>query len=169
MINEVNGLPAHVLLVHAVVVLIPIAALLTVLAAIWPTARRRLGVITPLVALIALVLVPVTTEAGEWLADRVYPTELIREHMTLGDSMLWFAVGLFVAAVLAWGVPTLIVRRTKQAPAPWIGVVVAVVAVVLAGAAVFQVFRVGESGSKAVWTGSFCPVPVNADGTCPAT
>lgn len=169
MINEVNGLPAHILLVHAVVVLIPIAALLTVLAAIWPAARRRLGIITPLVALVALILVPVTTEAGEWLGDRVYPTELIREHMALGDTVLWFTVGLFVAALLAWGVPTLIVRRTKKAPAPWIGVVVAVVAVVLAGAAVFQVFRVGESGSKAVWTGSFCPVPVNADGTCPTT
>ena len=36
MINEVNGLPTHILLVHAVVVLIPLAALLTVLAAVWP-------------------------------------------------------------------------------------------------------------------------------------
>ena len=42
------------------------------------------------------------------------------------------------------------------------------VAVALAGASVVQVFRVGESGSKAVWTGSFCPEPVNADGSCPA-
>ena len=34
MIYEVNGLPVHVLLVHAVVVLVPLAALLTVLAAV---------------------------------------------------------------------------------------------------------------------------------------
>ncbi len=169
MIDEVNGLPAHILLVHAVVILIPLAALLTVLAAVWPAARRRLGIITPLAALAALILVPITTNAGNWLLARVHATELIEEHVQLGDTMLWFAIGLFVAALLAWGVPTLIVRRTKQAPQPWVGVVVAIVAVVLAGAAVFQVVRVGEAGSRAVWTGTFCQVPVNADGTCPAS
>ena len=31
MLNEVNGLPTHILLVHAVIVLVPLAALLTVL------------------------------------------------------------------------------------------------------------------------------------------
>lgn len=169
MIYEVNGLPVHVLLVHAVVVLIPLAALLTVLAAVWPAARRRLGVITPLAALAALIVVPITTNAGQWLLERVHATPLIEEHVQLGDTMLWFAIGLFVAALLAWGVPTVIVRRTKQAPAPWIGVVVAVAAVVLAGAAVFQVFRVGEAGSRAVWTGNFCPVPYNSEGVCPAS
>ncbi|HEY5879011.1 MAG TPA: DUF2231 domain-containing protein [Nakamurella sp.] len=167
MIYEVNGLPVHVLLVHAVVVLVPLAALLTVLAALWPAARRRLGVITPLAALAALIVVPITANAGEWLQARLPRSPLINEHVGLGLTMIWFAIGLFVASVLAWGVPTLIVRRTKAAPAPWVGVVIAVVAVVLAGAAVFQVFRVGESGSKAVWEGSFCPVPVNTDGTCP--
>ena len=48
---EVNGLPLHVLLVHFIVVGVPLAALLTVLSALWPAARRRLGIITPLVAL----------------------------------------------------------------------------------------------------------------------
>lgn len=168
MINEVNGLPTHILLVHAVVVLIPLAALLTVLAAAWPAARRRLGVITPLVALAALIVVPITTDAGEWLLARVYRTDLVAAHVALGDTMIWFAIGLFVVALVAWAVPTMIVRRTGNAPAPWIGVVIAVAAVLVAGGAVFQVVRVGESGSKAVWEGSFCPVPVNADGTCPA-
>ena len=50
----------------------------------------------------------------------------------------------------------------------WLTVVVAVVAVGLSAAAAVQVFRVGESGSTAVWSGSFCPDPVNPDGTCPA-
>jgi hypothetical protein len=168
MVNEINGLPAHVLLVHALIVLIPLAAVMTILSAVWPAARRRLGIFTPLVALAALILVPVVTNAGEWLAARVANTPLVREHIALGDTLLWFAIGLFVAALLAWGVPTLITRRSGQAPPPWVGVVVAVVAVVLAGASVVQVVRVGEAGSKAVWSGSFCPEPVNADGSCPA-
>jgi len=168
MVNEINGLPAHILLVHAVVILIPLAALLTVLSAVWPAARRRLGIITPLTALVALILVPVATNAGEWLQARVHNTPLISAHVDLGGTMLYFAAGLFVAALIAWGVPTLLTRNSRKAPPPWVGVVVAVIAVALAGASVVQVVRVGESGSKAVWTGSFCPSPVNADGSCPA-
>ena len=168
MVEVINGLPAHVLLVHAVVIFIPVAALLTVLSALWPAARRRLGIVTPIVALIALILVPVTTNAGSWLQSRLPNAPLIAAHAELGDTMLWFVIGLFVAALLAWGVPMLLTRNSRQAPPPWVGVVVAVVAVALAGASVVQVFRVGESGSKAVWTGSFCPEPVNADGSCPA-
>ena len=168
MVEEINGLPAHVLLVHAVVIVIPLAALLTVLSALWPAARRRLGIVTPIVALIALILVPVTQNAGSWLQSRLRKAPLIAAHAELGDTMLWFAIGLFVAALLAWGVPTLLTRNSRQAPPPWVGVVVAVVAIALAGASVVQVFRVGESGSKAVWTGSFCPERVNADGSCPA-
>jgi len=165
--EEVNGLPLHILVVHAVVVLIPLAALLTVLSAVWPAARRRLGIITPLAGLAALILVPVATNAGQWLQSRLHNTPLISAHVDLGGTMLWFAIGLFVASLLAWGVPTLLNRQSRQAPPPWVGVVVAVVAVALAGASVVQVFRVGESGSKAVWTGNFCPNPVAADGTCP--
>lgn len=169
MIDEVNGLPAHILLVHAVVVLIPLAAVLTVLAAVWPAARRRLGIITPLVALAALIVVPITTQAGEWLLARVHQTPLIAEHVRLGDTMLWFAIGLFVVALLAWGLPTAVLRSTKQPPAPWVGVVIAVLAVLAASAATVQVVRVGEAGSRAVWEGSFCPVPLDAGGTCPAS
>jgi len=169
MLNEVNGLPTHILLVHAVVVLIPLAPLLPVLAAVWPAARRRLGVITPLVALVALVVVPLTTEAGEWLLARVRQTPLIEDHVRLGDTMLWFAIGLFVVALIAWGLPTAVVKSTGRPPAPWVGVVIAVLAVVVAGAATFQVFRVGEAGSRAVWEGSFCSVPLDAAGTCPAS
>lgn len=169
MLNEVNGLPTHILLVHAVVVLIPLAGLLTVLAAVWPAARRRLGIITPLVALAALIVVPLATEAGEWLQARVRMTPLISEHIDLGDTMLWFAIALFVVALIAWGLPTAVVKSTGRPPAPWLGVVIAILAVVVAGAATFQVVRVGEAGSRAVWEGSFCSVPLDSAGTCPAS
>ena len=89
--NEFNGLPAHVLLVHLVVVGVPVAALLTVLSAVWPAANRRLGVITPVVAMLALVCVPITTSAGEWLQARVfhgYTDPNITRHAELGDELL---------------------------------------------------------------------------------
>ena len=67
--------------------------------------------------------------------------------------MLWFSLGLFVAALLAWGVPFLMSRQRRPVPT-WMTVAVAVVAVGLSAAAAVQVFRVGESGSTAVWTDS---------------
>jgi len=167
--DEISGIPVHVLLVHAIVVLVPLTALLTVLSAVWPAARRRIGIITPLFGLITLILVPITQNAGEWLAARVGNAPLIKVHTDLGATMLWFGIGLFVASLLAWGVPTLLTRNAKNPPAPWIGVVVALIAVALAGASVVQVYRIGESGSKAVWEGSFCEFPVSADGTCPVS
>ena len=56
--GSVNGLPAHILLVHALVVLLPLAALLLVLTAAWPAARGRLAGLNANLS----VLVPVTTQ-----------------------------------------------------------------------------------------------------------
>ena len=97
--TKISGLPAHILLVHLTVVLVPAAALLVVVAAIWPNMRRRFSWWVPLIALGALGCVPITTHAGEWLKVRVAMTALIRKHVQLGHGLLpWVAV-LFVVAV----------------------------------------------------------------------
>ncbi len=59
---EFNGLPIHILLIHFVVIVVPLAGLCTVLAAAWPAARRRLGIVTALIALAALIAVPIGTD-----------------------------------------------------------------------------------------------------------
>ncbi|RFA10535.1 hypothetical protein B7R54_15970 [Subtercola boreus] len=97
-----NGLPLHILLVHVVVIVLPAAALLTVLGAVWPAFRRKLGVITPVVALIGLISVPLATNAGEWLEERLNSTPLIQAHVALGDTLLPWAVGQFVVATAIW-------------------------------------------------------------------
>ena len=73
---------------HLVLAAVPIAALVLVAAAPWPAAGRRLGVITPVIALGALLTVPVTTHAGTWLEARVAITPLIRKHVALGKEVL---------------------------------------------------------------------------------
>src|SRR5690606_37927320 len=54
-----RGLPLHPLVVHGAVVLLPLSALVLVLVTLVPPLRRRLGVLTPLLALLAAALVPV--------------------------------------------------------------------------------------------------------------
>ena len=70
---DVAGLPLHPLIVHAVMVLLPLTALALALGAVVPAARRRLVIVTPLAALLVLVLVPVTILAGEDLKEVVGP------------------------------------------------------------------------------------------------
>jgi hypothetical protein len=98
----INGLPAHVLLVHVVVVFVPLAAILLVLSALWPAARRRLGIVTPIVALIALAIIPPTTNAGDWLAARVGPSPDLAQHISLADGLLPTEIAVFVVAAALW-------------------------------------------------------------------
>jgi hypothetical protein len=101
-LNKINGLPAHVLLIHAVVILFPLAAGMLVAGAVWPAARRKLTWLTPALALIVLALVPVTTHAGEWLQKRLPDTNAIEKHVRLGHDLLPWAVGIFVLAAAVW-------------------------------------------------------------------
>lgn len=170
---QFNGLPLHVLLVHGVVVLVPLAALAAVLAAVWPAARPRIGIVAPLLALTTLLLVPVTVEAGEWLATRVAATPLLGVHMDLARTLLPWAAALFVLSTVQWGwhrfaVPPGGQTATIPGRAPFRGavarhpqtrtvitVVIAVLVVLVAVAATLVVVAIGEAGSRAVWLNSF--------------
>src|SRR3954468_11440527 len=111
--ETVFGLPTHAIVVHATVVLLPLASLVVVLHAFWPEARRRLGIVTPLLAAVALVLVPLSTQSGETLEHSVGRSALVERHAELADGMLPWAIGLFVVAVALW----LLDRRRTSAPA----------------------------------------------------
>lgn len=184
--TEINGLPAHVLLVHVVVVMVPLAALALLLSVAWPAARRRLGVVTPLLALVALVAVPVTTHAGEWLQRRIPSSPLIAKHAALGDQLLPWVAGLFVVALAHWvwsrsagrhavdpgpagagsgtstpgatsGGGTAVAERTSvrtERRSPVVTAVFAVLALVVAVGSVWMVYRIGDSGAQAIWSGT---------------
>src|SRR5215212_3856156 len=108
--ESVFGLPTHAIIVHATVVFVPLAALAVLLHAFWPAARRRLGIVTPLVAGLALVLTPLSTESGENLEHQLPESDLIERHAELADGLLPWVIGLFVVAAALW---LLDVRRRK--------------------------------------------------------
>jgi hypothetical protein len=145
----VFGLPTHALIVHATVVLVPLAALAVLLHAFWPAARRRLGVVTPLVAGVALVLTPLSTQSGETLEHQVPHSTLIERHAQLADGLLPWTLGLFVVAVGMWLLDR---RRAGERSMPrWAPVAATVLAVVVAGGVVQQVVRIGHAGAQATW------------------
>ena len=160
-IDEILGLPAHPLIVHAALALVPAAAALTVVAAFWPAARRRIGWVGVLLAALAVVTVWMAEGSGEELEHQVDETHLVEEHAELGDQMLVPTIAMLVGAVLvtAAGRRGDGGTRTEETPTgayatrgtSAVGVIVAVVAIATSGFAVVQVARVGHSGAKAVW------------------
>lgn len=162
--SVVNGLPAHVLLVHAVVVLLPLAALLAVVTSLWPAMQRRLGVLVPALAVVAAALVPVTTEAGEWLERHVEESDLVERHATLGDGVLPWAAGLAVVAVGAWLLARGAGRAGRERSVPvWARVVVVLVTLAVAAGTVVQVVRAGDSGARAAWHDAYTQQPASSD------
>lgn len=161
----VNGLPAHVLLVHIVVVFVPLTALALVACAAWPRLCRRLGILLPVLGLLTLASVPLTTHAGEWLEAHVESDRLVREHAELGDGLLPWVIGLFVLSAVVWWTARRSAEPTSEptsetasgrsgtdwaASAP-VRVAALVLCCAVAVGSVVDVYRIGDSGATAAW------------------
>ena len=142
MFDLVNGLPVHPLVVHAVVVLLPLAVVGAVALAVRPAWLRPYGPLIAGAAVLATVLMPVATSSGEALQERVGDPG---RHAELGDQLLWFSLPLTALLVAL----VYLDRRTDAAQRT-VRVVtgLALVAALVAGV---QTYRVGDSGARAAW------------------
>ena len=77
------GLPAHPLVVHAAVVLLPLAIIATIVAAAAPKLRRYYGPVALGLAIAALLAIGLAQGSGEKLQDQVKETHLVEEHTAL--------------------------------------------------------------------------------------
>ena len=147
----VNGLPAHVLLVHFLVVLVPLTALLEIACALWPAVRRgQIVWLTLILAIVTMVLTPVTINAGEWLYDlRRHPDPILQQHAQRGGWMIYFSAALLVVAVVL-AVLHLAERRSEKRRLP-ADIVIAIVALAVGISSIIQVYRVGDTGAHSVW------------------
>jgi hypothetical protein len=148
--TTITGIPAHALLVHAIVVLAPLVALLEILCGFWPAARRRLVWLVLALAAVNLVLTPLTTSAGEWLYDQQSdPSPILREHAERGDWMIYFSIGLLLVAIALAVLHRLEGKSAKRRTVAT--VVVAVVALAVGISSIVGVVRIGDAGAEAVW------------------
>jgi asparagine N-glycosylation enzyme membrane subunit Stt3 len=151
-LTTIAGLPAHALLVHAIVVLAPLTAVLEILCGFWPAARRRLVWLVLALAVVTTVLTPITTDAGEWLKDqKASVSPILQEHAERGDWMIYFSVALLVVAVALAVLHFLEGRSDKRRTVAT--AVVAVVALLVGVSSVVTVYRIGDSGAQSVWGG----------------
>jgi hypothetical protein len=157
----VDGIPLHPLVVHAVVALLPLAAVGTIVIALRRSWRRSLGLPVLLLALAGLGAVPIATTTGEQLEHALPPNPLLEVHANLGSTLLPYAVAfvallaLALAAEFATGRvpagagPSALPTTTRSRLATGLTALAA-----LAGIGVtYLVVLIGHAGAVVVWQG----------------
>jgi uncharacterized membrane protein len=160
----IAGLPLHPLVVHAVVVLVPLAVLATIIVAVWSAARARYGWLAVGVTAAATATIPIALGSGDELRARLPDNALIAQHADLGDQLLILVAPLFVVVTALMFVhrARTHVKRTEgpgatiaARPARWVrptAITLSVLTVALAVGSAVQVVRIGDSGARAAWS-----------------
>lgn len=144
------GLPAHPLLVHAAVVLMPAVALAVAALPFFPKYRARFAKPVFIAAVVMVVFGWVVTQTGESFEHALgEENALLEEHAELGDTTSIFTVLTLVAAGLVlWGERA--AAGGKSLAKPLVSGIAAV-AVIAGVATTAQIVRIGHSGAKTVW------------------
>jgi len=161
-LHTLFGLPAHILIVHAAVVFIPLAALGGIVYAVVPGLRRHIWWVVVVLGVVAPVAAWGARLSGVNLRNDRLSTasgallDHINTHQSWGLATSWWALGLGVALLIM----TLV---TIPLPGHWrinvgaaatsgvVRLVTSVVVVAVAVVTLYYVIQTGDSGSRSVW------------------
>jgi hypothetical protein len=156
---HIAGLPLHALVVHAAVVLTPLAALAALVLAVVPRWRYLTRWPTVVLSVVALVTVWVSRLSGDSLLDeKPQLRQLVETHESRGRELsLLMVLFLVVVLVAAWALsgPSGLVsgRGAREAPVAVLDTVLPVLLVVSAVLVLVWVVLTGDAGARAVWGG----------------
>lgn len=167
--DELFGLPAHPLVVHAPVVLLPLAAIGAVATMVRPAWYARYRWLVLAVTAVGAVAAVIAAGTGEELEERMEEgassaaRRTIEEHAEAGEAARLFAV-LFLFAVLAYVVVPWFVARRERAVAgdagdaadvaarpAWLRPVLMVAVAATAVGSLVTIVDAGHSGADSVW------------------
>ena len=180
MFDQINGLPVHVLVLHAAVIFVPLLALGALVYAVVPRWRSKIGWAVALLAVIAPLSTLVAKLSGTQLYNRLIDQglsgrgkEILDDHMSVGTTTWWLSLALGLVTLVMVGLTvrsrtpdrTMVsaggggatlaadsAAETRTAGVPRIvEIVLAIAMVVLAALAGYYVFRTGDAGATAVW------------------
>ena len=146
---EVNGLPLHVLVIHAAVVIGPVAALLASLYVLVPRWRDTLrwpmaglAVATAVIAWVAVLSGEDFRESARFATAQGAFAEQLHEHEEYGEMLRNIATGFGLLGLLAAWV------HTRTGP---VRVLVGVLLLLAALGTGVWTFLAGEAGARATW------------------
>jgi hypothetical protein len=164
-ITSIRGLPAHPLFAHVPVILIPLAAVGAV-AMLWPAVRERIGWFVVAIVFVAGVFTQLTISAGQSLKQYVRESSLVQAHARIGENIRPWVLLMFLALAAVM----LLTRQARTGDEPPDGgegrsvtgrartglrvavISAATLSIVFSGLATYWIYRIGDSGAKAVWT-----------------
>ncbi|MGE0730842.1 MAG: DUF2231 domain-containing protein [Acidimicrobiia bacterium] len=161
-LDQIAGIPAHPLLVHIPVVLIPLASIALVLIAVSSSAHLRLRWYVLGLTFVATLGTLLAAGSGEELEHNVERSAVLREHTELGDQMRPIALLLLLAVIGLIAVTHFTTRRSTDASvgaavssqrsmSSVLRAVLIVGAVALATLNTVWIIRTGHEGAKATW------------------
>lgn len=166
MLEEFLGVPFHPLLVHGPVVFVPLLAILTIVYALVPVVRPHTRWVLGLLALATPISALLAKLSGDAFfarlqsRNRVTPEFLpkLEAHRSLGTVTVYVTAALAIVtlALVYYVRPRGAMARETGAGGSTqvLPLVLAALALVAAGVSLYYVIRTGDSGAKAVWTGS---------------
>lgn len=156
---EINGLPLHPLVVHAAVVFVPLAAILSIVYVAVPRWRWATRVPTVVLSLVGLVSVITAWFSGRDLLESragLSESSVIKLHQERADVLLWVTVVFMVLVLLAaWalGGPSALKseRGAKGHHNALIEWSVGALLVVMAVSVLLMVIQTGDAGAESIW------------------
>lgn len=149
MTYKIFDLPTHVLVIHLVVVGIPAAALATTAMSVrpqWRSGKAAMAIlVVDVLAVLGAYLARVTGEQFFNNQPGLRTLKPVVDHKNLGMTLIWYILGMLVAAVL------LVLAEKYERPP--LTTVFAIIATAVAVLAVVQTVRVGDAGARATWSG----------------
>ncbi|HET8682100.1 MAG TPA: hypothetical protein VFM54_09515 [Micromonosporaceae bacterium] len=174
MLEQIMGLPTHVLLNHTAVVLVPLLAAAAACYALLPMLRpplRWLSLALAVVAPLSALLAKLSGDAFFRALQGFEPPRIggdmvarVQEHQQYGSILAWVSAGLGIATLLLVYVADQARRDAREGGAPAAGAVagsliesrgfttaLTVVTVGLAVASLVFIYLTGDSGARMVW------------------
>jgi len=158
--TELFGLPAHPLLVHIPIILIPLA-MTTALLALVPRVRVLMLALTAFFSVIGGVGILLAASTGEQFQEQVKKNgnALVRHHAELGDAAQTPGVIFAVVAVIALLIVMLRISthpiaqktRSRISLPNWLATLTLVLTLLGGIWATYAVVQAGHSGAKSVW------------------
>lgn len=156
-LEELFGLPAHPLLVHMPVVIIPLAGIIAVVFAFRPAWLDRFG--WGLVALAGMGALGgiLAAGSGEGLEDSSRGGEALEEHAEMGELARTLGI-VFFLVVLGVVLARYFARKNAGAGSGWsklgskgAGIAMSILLVMSAAAATVTIAQAGHQGAVLVW------------------
>lgn len=155
-LDNIAGIPAHPLVVHIPVVLVPLGFILAIVA-IWKRYRTQLLIAAAIAAGLGGIGALLAGGTGEGLqraregADR----QLVRDHTEAG-SQAQGGAGVFAAVVIVAAAEEVLRRKgllSKVQIPKWAPAALLAASIATGAVGTYMVYNAGHTGAKSVWNG----------------